>query len=209
VAGKSDSDKHQGIRNPSENGTKTTGSEFKTQLLTSVVATILTLIATVVGIGINEHLQEHHWHQEKTYTIESDLLSRRFTLLDRFLKVSRRDGELSTLKFLVQYNTDLVSNAAKLKDASTSFKLIREGTDEIRRLDDGRAEYLAVLTLSAAIFGPKTQHAVQTIIAKHNPNVWEADEEEKSAMVEAMSAEIGWGIPDVPINTNVLFKATP
>jgi hypothetical protein len=209
VATKSGNDRHQVGQRPSEEGTGSTKFDFKAQLLTGVVTTLLTLIATVVGIAINEHLQQHHWDQEKHYTIESDLLSRRFALLDRFLKVSRRDAELSTLKFLVQYNVDQVGNAAKQKDAVASYKLIRDGADETRRLDDGRAEYLAVLTLSAAIFGPKTQRAVHAIIAKHNPNVWEADEEEKSAMVEAMSSELGWGLPDVPVNTDKSFTASP
>ena len=206
---KSGNDKHQVVQRPSEEQTGATKFDFKAQLLTGVVTTLLTLIATVVGIVINEHLQQRHWDQEKHYTIESDLLSRRFALLDRFLKVSRRDAELSTLKFIVQYNVDQVANAAKQKDAASSYRLIRDGADETRRLDEGRAEYLAVLTLSAAIFGPKTQHAVQTIIAEHNPNVWEADEEEKDAMVEAMSSELGCGLPDVPVNTDKAFSTLP
>lgn len=183
--------------------------DLKKQLTLTVVTAGLTLLATVVGIGINQYFQQNQWRREKTYTIESDLLSRRFALMDRFLKVSRRDVELSTLKFLAQNNADEIGKALKQKDVATSYKLIRDGQDDARRLDEGRAEYLAVLTLSATIFGPKTQDAIKTIMTNHNPNVWEADEQEKSAMVKAMSTELGWGLPDVPINTNQSFNATP
>lgn len=184
-------------------------SNFKKQLANSVLTACLTLIATLVGIGFTQHFQQNQWNREKAYTIESDLLSRRFALLDRFLKVSRRDAELSTLKLLVQNNTDEVSKALRQKDVAASYKLIKEGEDDVRHLDDGRAEYLAVLALSAATFGPKTQHAIAAILAKHNPNVWEADEDEKATMVEAMSAELGWGLPDVPISTSQSFSTAP
>jgi hypothetical protein len=194
---------------PTETPSPSDKLDFKRQLTLTVVTACLTLLGTLLGIGINQHIQQGQWSREKAYTIESDLLSRRLALMDRFLKVSRRDAELSTLKLLVQNNVDEVSQALKQKNVEVSYKLIREGEDDTRRLDEGRAEYLAVLTLSAAMFGPKTQHAIQMIVKNHNPNVWEADEQEKNTMVEAMSAELGWGLPDVPISTNQSFSTAP
>lgn len=190
-------------------GASTEKTDFRKQLPNILLTFCLTLLATLLSGGFAQRFQQAQWNREKTYTIETDLLSRRFALVDRYLKVSRRDMELTTLKFLIQNNADEVNKALKRQDVTASYRLIREGQDDVRRLDEGRAEYLAVLTLSAAMFGPKTQHVIQGIISKHNPSVWEANEEEKGAMVEAMTSELGWGIPDVPINTNQSFIANP
>jgi hypothetical protein len=179
------------------------------------VSTVLTIFLTAYLTGlyssrdIKETItaQQQQWVAQKKYDVQVDLLKRRFDLLDRFLKISRRQEELDALKAKIGIDLDQVAVAQGKKDATLAYQWIRQSAEDSNRFDDLKGEYIAVLNLAAMLFGDKTRAAVSDIVATHNPDIWNASELQIDNMANAMSAEMFTDLGEVPGKSGQTFRA--
>jgi len=186
-----------------------TDKEQRTPWRTMVLTALMTIFPTLLGVYVTNQYQLRQWGNEKMYTMQADLLSRRFGLVERFMKISRHESDLSSLYALRQQDLKEMQEAISNKDVAKARELMRQSSDDNHRFDELNSEYLTVMSMAVELFGPKTQAAVAVIVKNHNPQFWEASEEEKSGVVEAMSGEVLLNLVDVPAETKVMGSIGP
>lgn len=182
---------------------------WRSIILTAILTAVLTACTTSLGIYVTSRYQLRQWHNEKMYTIEADLLSRRFGIVERFIKIANHESDLSSLYALRQQDLKDMQNAVSKGDLVKVIQFMRQNSEDNHRFDELNSEYLAVITMAVELFGPKTQKAVAVILKNHNPEVWEASEREKSDVVAAMSGELLLNLGDVPADTKVTASVGP
>lgn len=175
------------------------GTSWRTIVLTAV----LTACTTSLGVYLTSRFQLRQWRSEKMYAIQADLLSRRLGLVERFIKISRHESDLASLYALKQQDLKEMQEAVSSRDVGKAWQLMRQNSEDNHRFDELNSEYLTVMTMAVELFGPKTQAAVAAILKNHNPQVWEASEEERGNVIAAMSGEVLLNLVDVPADTKV------
>jgi hypothetical protein len=181
----------------------------------SALGTVVTIILTATLTGwyssrdIKETItaQQQQWVAEKQYNIQSDLLKRRFDLLERFLKISRRQEELSSLKQQLYMDTNQIKVSLNDKNSTQVYEWIQKSAEDSNRFDELKGEYIAVLNLAAMLFGDKTRSAVTDIVATQNPDFWRASEMQIANMANSMSAEMFTNLGQVPGKSGTAFRA--
>lgn len=194
----------------SNQSTAVEGEEKKplsTLVVSLIVSNLFTFVVAASGIFLSGHLQREQWKAEKYYALQSDLLTRRLGLLDRFLLVSRRQNEATVLDALLLAEAEKIKKARAENDKDAEMKILDETAETMRRIDAIKSEYLAVLQLAARLFGPMTQQAVTNIVQNHNFEVWRATEDEISAMTLALTSEALLDLGEVPASNGKLFSA--
>jgi hypothetical protein len=161
----------------------------------------------VCSVLLSGYVQREQWKAEKYYTMQTDLLSRRLAVLDRFLRVSRRAKEALVLDRVMVNETDRLNVARQAHDLATEAQVLTETAETMRKYEDIQAEYLAVLQLGARLFGPKVRESVTTIVSRHNFEAWRSSEDEVAAMTQALSEEALLDLGDVPASNGDVFVA--
>jgi len=174
-----------------------------------VLSALLTACITSLGVYLTSRYQLRQWHSEKMYTAETDLLSRRLGLVERFMKISRHQSDLMSLNALRQQDLKEMQEAVSNKDLAKVRQLMRQSSEDNHRFDELNSEYLAVMDMAVELFGPKTHAAVAVVLKNHNPQVWEASEKEQGNVVAAMTGEVLLNLGDVPADTKVSASIGP
>jgi|SRR5579859_4815197 len=185
------------------------GKQQETPWRAIVLTAVLTACTTSLGVYLTGHYQWRQWRNEATYSIQTDLLSRRLGLVERFMRVSLRKSELASLYALRQQDLKEMQEAISRQDVAKAMLLMRQNSEDDHRFDELNSEYLTVMHMSVELFGPKTQDAVAVILKNHNPKVWETSAEERSNVIDAMSGEVLLNLADVPADTKITAAIGP
>jgi hypothetical protein len=172
------------------------------QLLIALLGGFIAAGTTLFGSMLAATQQERAFKSEKYFGVQKDLLDKRFTLMERFIQVSQKNIILTTLDMNEQLHLLDLQKSVKKKDAEEATKKIANGIQETERYSVLKAEYITVITMAKAIFGPETRKAIDELLSASNPKVWDADVKYVENIVRAMSSELTYGLSSVPVDTH-------
>lgn len=168
---------------------------------------LFTFAITVCRVMLSGYLAREQWKAEKSYAVQSDLLSRRLTVLDRYLRVSRRANEAFVLNQVMINEKQRLDAATAASDVAAEAVLLNEIAETMRKYEEIQAEYLAVLQLGARLFGPQVRGVVLRFVQRYNFEAWRASEGDVAAMTQALSEEALLDLGEVPAKNGTTFVA--
>lgn len=168
---------------------------------------VFTFAITVCSVMLSGYLAREQWRAEKSYAMQSDLLSRRLAVLDRFLRVSRRASEALILNEVMINEKARLDAAREARDVTAQAVLLNEIAETVRKYEDIQSEYFAVLQIGARLFGPKVRGVVLRFVQRYNFEAWRASEEDVAAMTQALSEEALLDLGEVPAKNGATFVA--
>jgi hypothetical protein len=178
------------------------GDSMWKQLLIALFGGFIAAGTTLLGSKLAATQQEIVFKSEKYFGIQKDLLDKRFTLMERFIQISQKDIILNSLDMNEQLHLLDLQKSVKTKNAAEATKKIASGIQETEKYSALKAEYITVITMAKAIFGPETRKTIDALLSASNPKVWKADAKYVENVVLAMSGELTYGLSSVPANTH-------
>jgi hypothetical protein len=131
-------------------------------------------------------IERHAQTNEKFYDI-------RISLFERANKILYKSELINAIESKANLNFDLSKiKPETLEEARDSVKLLKDAFDEKISLNEYASEFGTVMQLSAVFFGPKTQAAIKELTKYEK--WWAADTKEIHAVIEAMKAEMTYGL---------------
>ncbi len=187
---------------PARSANLSVGDSIWKQLLIALFGGFIAAGTTLLGSKLAATQQEIAFKSEKYFGIQKDLLDKRFTLMERFIQISQKDIVLNSLDMNEQLHLLDLQQSVKAKNAAEATKKISNGIQETEKYSALKAEYITVITMAKAIFGPETKKAIETLLSASNPKVWQADAKYIQSVILAMSSELTYGLSSVPANTH-------
>lgn len=181
---------------------KPEGNSLWKQLLIALFGGFIAAGTTVLASTLTASQQETFFKSEKYFGMQKDLLEKRLSLMERFIQISQKDIILSSLDMNEQLHLMNVQSSIKTKNAAEATKKIANGIQETEKYSTLKAEYITVMTMSKALFGPDTNKAIDALLAASNPKVWQADTKYVGDVIFAMSKELTFNLSSVPASTN-------
>src|SRR5690606_318512 len=127
------------------------------QFFIACVGGVIAAATTLLGFTLTVTQQEISFKNEKYFGVQKDMLDKRFTLMERFVQISQKNIILESLDMNEQLHLYDLSTSIKKRNAIDATSKIAAGIPATEKYSALKAEYITVITMSKAVFGPKTR----------------------------------------------------
>lgn len=172
------------------------------QFFVACVGGVIAAATALLAFTLTVTQQEISFKNEKYFGVQKDMLDKRFTLMERFVQISQKNIILESLDMNEQLHLYDLAKSVKRRSAEDATSKITAGIPATEKCSALKSEYITVVTMSRAIFGPKTRKALDALTNASNPKIWKADQKYVDSVVLAMSSELTYGLSSIPLSTS-------
>ena len=173
------------------------GDSLSEKIVLAIIVAVFSILGSFLATYISKNIEENVWVRDTTYEYMTTILFKRVEIYDRATKVVAQRGMARAFSETIDmFPTLALPDFGKV----SSYELRKELIGYRTSLDEINVEFISTMTLASTYFGPDTKAAYKNIQETHNPDWWNADDEQFRILLTAMNNELVYGFESMNLN---------